>query len=130
VHITNELLRKLDVPGPRYTSYPTVPAWTEDFADHERALAGAGEPLSIYVHIPFCSSLCSYCGCNVVITRDWQRVDRYLAALEGEIAMVAERLGRRRQVTRIHFGGGTPTFLRGAPRPGVAIADGALRHRP
>jgi oxygen-independent coproporphyrinogen-3 oxidase len=111
VPITNELLRKLDVPGPRYTSYPTVPAWTENFADHERALAGAGEPLSIYVHIPFCSSLCSYCGCNVVITRDWQRVDRYLAALEGEIAMVAARLGRRRPVTRIHFGGGTPTFL-------------------
>jgi oxygen-independent coproporphyrinogen-3 oxidase len=113
VDISLDLLRKLDVPGPRYTSYPTVPEWTDSFGeiDHRRALAGAGEPLSIYVHIPFCSSLCSYCGCNVVITRDWGRVDRYLAALHREIDLVAERLGRKRTVTRVHLGGGTPTFL-------------------
>ena len=72
-----ELLRRLDVPGPRYTSYPTVPVWSERFGpeEHGRALAKAGSsapdaPLSIYVHIPFCRELCTYCGCNVVITRD------------------------------------------------------------
>jgi oxygen-independent coproporphyrinogen III oxidase len=112
-HIDEALLRRLDVPGPRYTSYPTVPVWSDSFgpADHARALAAAGAPLSIYVHIPFCASLCSYCGCNVVVTRDPARVDRYLAALLGEIDAVADRLDRRRRVTRVHLGGGTPTFL-------------------
>jgi oxygen-independent coproporphyrinogen-3 oxidase len=111
--ITPALLKKLDVPGPRYTSYPTVPVWSESFreADHARALAATGDPLSLYLHIPFCSSLCSYCGCNVIITRDWQRVDRYLAALLAEIDLAADRLEKRRRVTRVHFGGGTPTFL-------------------
>jgi oxygen-independent coproporphyrinogen III oxidase len=111
VEISSELLRKLDVPGPRYTSYPTVPVWSEGFTGQAEALEGVADPLSIYVHIPFCASLCSYCGCNVVITRDWKRVDRYLEALYGEIALVAERLGRRRRVSRVHLGGGTPTFL-------------------
>jgi oxygen-independent coproporphyrinogen-3 oxidase len=128
VDITNELLRKLDVPGPRYTSYPTAPMWSESFGemDHVRALARAGEPLSLYVHIPFCASLCSYCGCNVIITRDWSRVDRYLGSLLDEIELVAEHLGRRRRVTRVHFGGGTPTFL---DEPRLAKLWSALARR-
>lgn len=115
--INKEVLRRLEIAAPRYTSYPTVPAWSDAFGpdDHARALeeagAAAGEPLSLYVHIPFCRELCSYCGCNVVITRDPGRVARYLDALTAELEMTAARLGRRRTLTRIHFGGGTPTFL-------------------
>jgi oxygen-independent coproporphyrinogen-3 oxidase len=112
--IPAELLRRLDVPAPRYTSYPTVPAWSERFgaADHAEALRRVGkEPISIYVHLPFCKELCSYCGCNVVITRDQSRVERYLDSLEREIALAASLLGPRRLVERLHLGGGTPTFL-------------------
>ena len=115
MRVAPEVLRRLEVAAPRYTSYPTVPVWSDAFSavDHARALAGiaANEPLSLYVHIPFCKELCSYCGCNVVITRDPGRVERYLAMLGRELAMTAERLGARRTLTRIHFGGGTPTFL-------------------
>lgn len=117
MRIDAELLRRLEVPAPRYTSYPTVPVWSSAFSpdDHARALddAGrrAGEPLSLYVHIPFCKELCSYCGCNVVITRDPARVARYLDALTAELRLVAGRLGARRTLARVHFGGGTPTFL-------------------
>ncbi|MGZ3406809.1 MAG: oxygen-independent coproporphyrinogen III oxidase, partial [Polyangia bacterium] len=73
--------------------------------------AAVDEPLSLNVHIPFCKELCSYCGCNVVITRDQGRVERYMASVGRELAMTAARLGRRRTLTRLHFGGGTPTFL-------------------
>jgi len=114
--IPAELLRRLDVPAPRYTSYPTVPAWSERFgaADHADALRRTGygaRPISVYVHLPFCKELCSYCGCNVVITRDQRRVERYLDSLEREIALAASLLGPRRVVERLHLGGGTPTFL-------------------
>jgi oxygen-independent coproporphyrinogen-3 oxidase len=117
MRVSPELVARLEIAAPRYTSYPTVPAWSDAFGadDHARALVDAGaaadEPLSLYVHIPFCKELCSYCGCNVVITRDQGRVERYLATLGRELAMTAARLGRRRTLTRLHFGGGTPTFL-------------------
>lgn len=117
MRVDAELLRRLEVAAPRYTSYPTVPSWSDTFgaADHNRALERAGasadEPLSLYVHIPFCKELCSYCGCNVVITRDQGRVTRYLDALRAEFALAAERLGARRRISRLHLGGGTPTFL-------------------
>ena len=117
MRVAPELLRRLEIAAPRYTSYPTVPAWSSAFSadDHARALAQAGrradEPLSLYVHIPFCQELCSYCGCNVVVTRDPARVARYLDALAAELALTAAGLGARRTLGRIHFGGGTPTFL-------------------
>lgn len=109
-------LETYDVPGPRYTSYPTAPEWTDAFgpADYAAALARGAtspEPLSLYVHIPFCWSMCSYCGCNVIVTRDRDRADAYLDLVEREIALVAERLGPRRAAAQLHFGGGTPTFL-------------------
>ncbi|MEQ1894238.1 MAG: oxygen-independent coproporphyrinogen III oxidase, partial [Planctomycetota bacterium] len=102
--------------GPRYTSYPTVPAWSESFGPREAgaALARAAasdEPLSLYVHLPFCARLCLFCGCTVEITKKPERVQRYLAALEREIALVAARLGGRRRVSQLHWGGGTPTHL-------------------
>ena len=104
-------------PGPRYTSYPTVPAWNDGVRarEAEDALARAAqrpdEPLSLYVHLPFCARLCLFCGCTVEITRRADRVERYLDALEREIAMVAGRLGPRRRVSQLHWGGGTPTHL-------------------
>ncbi len=105
-----------DVPGPRYTSYPTVPEWSDGFGPREyvRALeraSGSRAPLSLYVHIPFCWSMCSYCGCNVIVTRNPARADAYLDLLEIEIGRVARHLGDRRDVAQLHLGGGTPTFL-------------------
>jgi oxygen-independent coproporphyrinogen-3 oxidase len=109
------LVARLDVPGPRYTSYPPVPVWQPmSPSTHASLLERASErtgPLSLYVHIPFCAELCSYCGCNVVVTSDRGRVERYLEALGWEIELAAKHLGARRAVSRVHFGGGTPTFL-------------------
>lgn len=111
------LLAKYDRPGPRYTSYPTAPEWTDTFgpADYghhlERAAQRPDEPLSLYVHLPFCKSLCWYCGCNVVISKDAGAADQYLDHVELEMDLAKARLGERRGVGQIHWGGGTPTFL-------------------
>jgi oxygen-independent coproporphyrinogen III oxidase len=115
--LSDDLIRRLDQPGPRYTSYPTVPEWSEAFGpdDHgaalERAARTPDRPLSLYVHIPFCREMCWYCGCNVIVTRDPAKRDQYLDVLAREVALVADRLGERRRVARLHLGGGTPTSL-------------------
>ncbi|MBK8014410.1 MAG: oxygen-independent coproporphyrinogen III oxidase [Deltaproteobacteria bacterium] len=113
-----ELIAKLDRPAPRYTSYPTVPEWTERFgaADLEARLQEAGqrptsEPLSLYVHIPFCEERCTFCGCNVVIAKDRDRADRYIDHLALEMAHAKGLLDARGTLSQLHFGGGTPTFL-------------------
>lgn len=112
-----EVLSRLAVAGPRYTSYPTAPEWTDDFGEAEgaaayaRAAARPDEPLSVYVHLPFCRRLCLYCGCTVEIHGKQSRADRYLDAVEAELALVAAALGERRDVVQLHWGGGTPTFL-------------------
>src|SRR5205809_1007338 len=113
-----ELLRRYDRPGPRYTSYPTAPHFTETFGEaalREAAAASNGDPiprrLSLYVHVPFCTSPCFYCGCNRIITRDKARSDPYLARLEREIALTAAMFDHDREVIQLHFGGGTPNFL-------------------
>jgi len=111
-----ELIHKYDRPGPRYTSYPTAPEWSEAFgpdqyADHLQRADSQGGPLSVYVHLPFCREMCRFCGCNVVATHDVTRADAYLDLLEKEIALVAARLPNRRTVSQLHWGGGTPTFL-------------------
>ena len=116
------LIRKHDVSGPRYTSYPTADRFVEAFADgclqhrlSERAARGPGEPLSIYVHLPFCDTVCYYCGCNKVVTRDHGRSKKYINTLGREIALTAELLGATREArppyAQLHWGGGTPTFL-------------------
>lgn len=109
------LIKKYDRPGPRYTSYPTAPEWTElGPARYEEHLARAdaqGGPLSIYVHLPFCREMCRFCGCNVIATHDRNRPDAYLDVLEKEVELVAKRLPHRREVSQLHWGGGTPTFL-------------------
>ncbi len=109
---------RFDQPGPRYTSYPTVPEWNlrfgpAEYADKlsEAAGEGASSPLSLYFHLPFCRHMCAFCGCNVVVTRDSTKADEYLSHLEQELALAAERLGKRREISQLHLGGGTPTFL-------------------
>ncbi len=111
-----ELIKKYDRPGPRYTSYPTAPEWTErfgeaQFVDHLARAEKEGGPLSMYVHLPFCREMCRFCGCNVVATHDRSRADSYLDVLEQEVALVAAKLPTRREVSQLHWGGGTPTFL-------------------
>lgn len=115
--ITPELLAKYDRPGPRYTSYPTAPHFSEEFdetAYRERLAAASDrgeEPLSLYVHIPFCEARCTYCGCNVVISPHRGPEETYLDALEQELDILASALGERRTVNQLHWGGGTPTYL-------------------
>ncbi len=117
MNIAEAVVRRHDVRGPRYTSYPTAPVWRPEFGpeDHAAALRRAGErpgdPLSLYVHVPFCHQLCLYCGCNVVVSRDPTRPDPYLEDVAREMDMAAALLGDRRTVRQIHWGGGTPTFL-------------------
>lgn len=112
-----ELLRKYDRPGPRYTSYPTVPVWTDQIgvSDYRQALSNASKesdtPLAIYCHIPFCRKRCYYCGCNTVVTRQRSRIDAYVETLTNEVARVSARLNGRRKVSQLHLGGGTPTVV-------------------
>lgn len=112
------LLRRFDIPGPRYTSYPTADRFVEafDIQAFEGWLARRGEtpmnsPLSLYVHVPFCASVCYYCACNKVITKDQSRAEEYLDAIEREAELVSSQLTGNRQIEQLHFGGGTPTFL-------------------
>src|SRR5512140_2716249 len=111
-----ELIRKYDRPGPRYTSYPTAPEWSdafkaEQYLEHLRRADADQGPLSVYVHLPFCREMCRFCGCNVVATHDRSRADGYLDLLEQEVALVTKHLPHRREVSQLHWGGGTPTFL-------------------
>ena len=111
-----DLVRRYDLHGPRYTSYPTALQFNERFdasAYRSAALLSneALTPLSIYVHVPFCASPCFYCGCNRVITRSTTEGDRYIAALIREIEIQGALFHQGRPVEQLHFGGGTPTFL-------------------
>lgn len=118
--VTPELLCRFDIPGPRYTSYPTADRFVEAFTadDYAQALAqrkdGAGAsnvPLSLYVHIPFCESLCYYCACNKIITKRHDRATSYLRYVSLEVDLQVARLGTGRAVSQLHLGGGSPTFL-------------------
>lgn len=114
-----ELLAKYDIPGPRYTSYPTVPYWDrapdeEEWLTHVQGAlqrgARANQGAALYVHVPFCRSLCHYCGCNTFITRDASVVDPYVDALLQEWQLYTDRLSKVR-LSEVHLGGGTPTYL-------------------
>jgi oxygen-independent coproporphyrinogen-3 oxidase len=118
--ITPQLLTRFDVPGPRYTSYPTADRFVEAFgeADYVQALrqrqsgaAGKQAPLSLYVHIPFCESLCYFCACNKIITKHKERAAEYLRYLRKEVELHTRHLGRGQAVSQLHLGGGTPTFM-------------------
>lgn len=111
-----DLIEKYNVPGPRYTSYPTAIQFSESFdgSEIESRLVksrSSGKPLSLYIHIPFCFSLCWYCGCTKIITRDSNRGDIYLDYLEKEASIVGRSGDIPPVLKQIHFGGGTPTFL-------------------
>ena len=115
VQATIELLRKYDRPGPRYTSYPTVPVWsqTQGPAEYREALEKAShhvdQPIALYCHIPFCRQRCLYCGCTTLITSKSSVVSSYVDLLHLEIDRIAEMLGERKLVNQLHFGGGTPS---------------------
>ncbi|NMM37645.1 MAG: oxygen-independent coproporphyrinogen III oxidase [Glaciimonas sp.] len=119
IEISEQLIRRFDTLGPRYTSYPTADRFHAEFntasynAQLEQRVSNAGNnpPLSIYVHIPFCESLCYFCACNKIITKEHGRAAEYLRYLDKEMALVAARIGCDRQTAQLHFGGGTPTFL-------------------
>lgn len=117
-HVDIALLKKYDRPGPRYTSYPTAPLFTdafnaEDYHDEILRTNGPGSlsDLSLYFHFPFCDTLCYFCGCTMVVTRDRKRIAEYLGYLKREIDIIAPLIGADRKVTQIHWGGGTPTHL-------------------
>ncbi len=115
-----ELLSRFDIAGPRYTSYPTADRFVEAFddADYGQVLTQTlGAPgrlatLSLYVHIPFCESLCYYCACNKIITKHHSRATRYLDYLAKELALHTAIIGTRQRLGQLHLGGGSPTFLR------------------
>ena len=118
LYFNRALVEKYDRPGPRYTSYPTAPQFHQAFAvDDYHAAAQASnqgtEPksLSLYIHIPFCQSLCYYCACNKIITKKTHRAVEYLGYLKREIAMQAALFDRSRKLRQLHLGGGTPTYL-------------------
>jgi oxygen-independent coproporphyrinogen-3 oxidase len=118
--LSTDLLQRFDVAGPRYTSYPTADRFVEAFGaeDYAQALqqrrsgvAARAMPLSLYVHIPFCESLCYYCACNKIITRHHEQAAPYLRHLGREVDLHTAKLGLGQAVTQLHLGGGSPTFL-------------------
>lgn len=116
VDFDTDLIVRYGGRGPRYTSYPTALQLTESFSADEYCAAAiasneTAEPLSLYVHIPFCHSLCYYCGCNKIITRNDERVARYMQMLYREIKQQATLFSSARKIEQLHFGGGTPTYL-------------------
>ena len=111
-----ELIRRYDSRGPRYTSYPTALQFDDQLTEDDyrrNALASneSGVPLSLYVHIPFCHTLCYYCGCNKIVTHNQDRVQKYMNNLYREIEMQAKLFSKKRKIEQLHFGGGTPTYL-------------------
>lgn len=116
LRISEEFLDKYNQPGPRYTSYPTAPVWQDNFGpgDLEQVYGqadAANTPVSLYMHLPFCESLCLFCACNVVIQKDKSAAVPYLEILKREIDHVARFVSRCRPVIQFHWGGGTPTYL-------------------
>jgi oxygen-independent coproporphyrinogen III oxidase len=114
--ISGAFLEKYNRPGPRYTSYPTAPVWKDDFGpdELENCFATADQratPVSLYMHIPFCESLCLFCACNVSIQKNKDVAIPYLSALKREIDHVGGRVSKKRPVIQFHWGGGTPTYL-------------------
>lgn len=112
------LIASLPSSGPRYTSYPTADRFHSGFDAQEyihsldmRQAGSPNQPLSLYIHIPFCNTICYYCGCNKIITKDTSRADAYIEYLEKELNLLAPHLNGRHPLIQLHFGGGTPTFL-------------------
>lgn len=117
INVDLDLVRKYDIAAPRYTSYPSAVEF-KDYRDPQpllehidRSNRDASLPLSLYYHLPFCETLCWFCGCTTVITLNHKSSDAYLDYLEKEVGMLAPSVHPERQVTQLHYGGGTPTFF-------------------
>jgi oxygen-independent coproporphyrinogen-3 oxidase len=116
LHVGEEFLARYNRPGPRYTSYPTAPVWNDSFGPddlervHEEA-ERARSPVSLYMHIPFCESLCLFCACSVIIQKDKRVAPPYLSILKQEMERVSRSVSKNREVVQFHWGGGTPTYL-------------------
>lgn len=113
-----DIIKKYDKPGPRYTSYPTAPHFTEEFkpVDYLNEVIRTNTlnkkpPLSLYFHLPFCDTLCYFCGCNMIITRNRDRIKEYIKYVKSEIDLVRQYIDPDRPVVQLHWGGGTPTHL-------------------
>lgn len=118
MNINLDLLKKYDVPGPRYTSYPPAPHFHEQFTYedylHEIVKTNYGEnlpDLSLYFHIPYCDTLCYFCGCNMIVTRNHDRMKEYIKYVKNEIDLLRQFINPERKVAQLHWGGGTPTSL-------------------
>ncbi len=116
LRVGEEFLARYNRPGPRYTSYPTAPVWNDSFGPddlervHEEA-ERARSPVSLYMHIPFCESLCLFCACSVIIQKDKRVAPPYLTVLKREMERLSRSVSREREVVQFHWGGGTPTYL-------------------
>ena len=116
LRVGEEFLAKYNRPGPRYTSYPTAPVWNESFGvehlvEAHRRAERARSPISLYMHLPFCESLCLFCACNVIIQKDKKVALPYIQVLQQEIERVHRLVSHEREVVQCHWGGGTPTYL-------------------
>jgi oxygen-independent coproporphyrinogen-3 oxidase len=116
LHVSEAFLNRYNRPGPRYTSYPTAPVWNDTFgpADLEKVHAeadAAKSAVSLYMHIPFCESLCLFCACNVIIQKNKAVAPPYLGTLKREIEHLSHKVSKGRPVVQFHWGGGTPTYL-------------------
>ena len=118
IPISEEFVDKYNQPGPRYTSYPTVPAWKQEFGENEYRVAleelasRPDDEIAVYLHVPFCAKACHYCGCNMLVTHDKDHIAEYMDRLETEIGRVTDIIGTGRRVVQLHWGGGTPNFLK------------------
>ncbi len=128
LHVDTGLLKKYDRPGPRYTSYPTAPLFNESFGvdDYRGAIIETNQldsrsDISLYFHFPFCDTLCYFCGCTMMVTRDKNRIEEYLRYVKKEIDLIAPLIASGRRVTQLHWGGGTPTHL--SPEQLLDIAE-------
>ena len=115
IEFDRALIASLPSLGPRYTSYPTADRFCPEFTANQLQTTLhqhiGSKPVSLYVHIPFCNTICYYCGCNKIITKDTTRADRYIQYLDKELALLAKHWTGKPQLAQLHFGGGTPTFL-------------------
>ncbi|MFW9930660.1 MAG: oxygen-independent coproporphyrinogen III oxidase, partial [Candidatus Thorarchaeota archaeon] len=116
VDLTIDLIEKFDVPVPRYTSYPMVPHWSNDFNhlnffNHLKKVSQTTDDLSLYLHLPFCGRRCFFCACNVLVSSNMRQIDKYIDYVEKELKSDITHLGDNKKVTQFHLGGGTPTHL-------------------
>jgi oxygen-independent coproporphyrinogen-3 oxidase len=115
LRVSEEFLARYNRPGPRYTSYPTAPVWNDAFGPNDleavqKSADAARTPVSLYMHLPFCESLCLFCACNVIIQKNKSVSIPYFEVLKKEVARVSESVSRSREVVQFHWGGGTPTY--------------------